>query len=93
MRKKSEVIDALADATGLTKSTVEAVLNAHRDLAHNALQREGEFQIHDIAILSTTVRQARTGRNPQTGRPLEIPASKGVRFRLAATLKRAINEV
>lgn len=91
MRKKSDVVDAIAQQTGLSKTDVDLVLNAQRDLAHASLKEDGEFQIHDVAILNITERQARTGRNPQTGQPLEIPASKGIRFKLAATLKRAIN--
>lgn len=92
MRKKSDIIAAIAENSGHSKKIVDDIINAQRDLAHQALKEDGEFQFHDVGILTLTERQARSGRNPQSGEPMEIPASKGVRFKVAKLLKRAINE-
>lgn len=92
MRKKSEIVAAIATQSGHSKAAVEEILNAQRDVVHQALQDSGEFQLHDVAIMNVTERPARTGRNPQSGEEMQIAASKGIRFKLAKTLKRAIND-
>jgi len=90
MRKKSDVIADIAQRTDLPKSTVEQVLNAQRDSLHDALKKDGEYQIHEVAILKVGERPARKGRNPQTGKEMDIPASNVVKFSVSKVLKDTI---
>ena len=72
--KKSELITAIANDTELHGKAVESVLDSLSRITSKRLGEGDEITIPGIAKLGTKVRAARTGRNPQTGAPLDIPA-------------------
>lgn len=90
MRKKSELIDAIAGNTGLTKTDVQAVLDALPEVATQALQKQESCILPGFGTLKVTHRAARKGRNPQTGKEMDIAASKSVSLKAAKQLKEAI---
>jgi DNA-binding protein HU-beta len=90
MRKKTDAINDISERTDLPKTTIEAVLNAQRESLHNALNKDGEYQLHEIGILKVGERPARKGRNPQTGDAIDIPAAKTVKFKVAKVLKDSV---
>lgn len=73
--KKSELVDALAQATGQTKSGVEAVLDALPDAVMQGLKGGDAVTLPGIAKIDARKRAARTVRNPATGATMQSPAT------------------
>ena len=84
---KAELIAQMANMTDLSKADTERVLNSFIDLAKKTLKKEGKLAIAGFGSFVVTKRKARKGRNPQTGEPIKIKASKTVRFRAGKALK------
>ena len=88
---KKELIDAISERSGLTKVNSEAALNAVVSCLTELLAKGDSIVLPGFASLSVKSRAARTGRNPATGQPINIPASKVVSFKTGKALKEAIN--
>ena len=93
---KSQLIDAIAHDIGFRKSDIEVVLeSAGRVIAqHFAAADAGvdaEAVLPGLGKLKATTRAARTGRNPQTGAPVEIPERMAVKFAAGKALDDWIN--
>ncbi len=84
---KSELVAEIAQRTNLTKADAERALNAFVDATKMTLKEEGKLTLAGLGSFIVTKRDARKGRNPQTGAEITIPASKGVRFRPGKALK------
>jgi DNA-binding protein HU-beta len=84
---QSELILKTAQVSGVSKKDTEAVLKTAGDIIGAALVETGEAVLPGLGKLVTGQRAARTGRNPKTGEPVEIPASKTVKFKAAKALK------
>jgi len=84
---KAELIAGIAQQTGLTKADAERALNAFFDLSKSAIKKERKLPLAGFGTFVVVERKARTGRNPQTGAPIQINASKVVRFRPGKELK------
>ncbi len=89
--KKPELIAAIAEDTGLTKDKSGEVLNALLDEITNAMTRSDAVSLIGFGTFSQRTRSARTGKNPQTGKAIQIPASKSVGFKPGKSLKDAVN--
>lgn len=89
---KTELIAAAAEQTGLTKKDTEKVINAALDTITAALVKGDKVQVSGFGIFEVKEREARTGRNPRTGEPMEIAASKNPAFKASKTLKDAIDK-
>jgi len=87
---KSQMLNALAEATGLSKKDVNGVLDALVDLAYKEVKKNGEFAIAGIGKLVKVHRKARMGRNPATGETIKIKAKTVVKFRVAKGAKDAV---
>jgi DNA-binding protein HU-beta len=90
MMTKSQVVAHLAEKAGIPKKTAAAVLEELVTLATKEAKRSGQFVIPGIGKAVKANRKARTGRNPQTGEPIQIPAKTVVKFRLAKAFKDAV---
>jgi DNA-binding protein HU-beta len=88
--KKSEMLTALAETTGMTKKTVAAFLDAYVDLAYKETKKNGVFVIPGLGKLVKRNRPKRKGRNPATGEAILIPAKVVVKFTLSKSAKDAI---
>ena len=88
---KTELVDAIADSTDLSKSQASDVINSILDEVTVALSKGNRVALPGLGSFSLSERSARTGRNPQTGKEIQIPASKSVRFSPASALKKAVN--
>ncbi len=90
---KSELVDALATSSGLTKAdsarAIDALFGSSGVIAL-ALRREERVQITGFGTFEAKHRKARTGRNPRTGATIMIPASKSPGFRAGKGFKDAI---
>jgi len=85
---KTQMVDSLAKKTDLKKTEIKAVLDELATLAYK--EAKNGFTIPGIGKLVLMQRAARTGRNPQTGEAIKIPAKKVVKFRVAKAAKDAI---
>ena len=90
--KKSEMIEALANQTGLTKADVEKVFNGTFNLFKEELSKGNDVAVAGFGTFKISNRAARTGRNPQTGETIEIAASKSVGFKAGSALKEIVNK-
>jgi len=87
---QTQVIAALADATGKSKADVKAFLSALSDMASKQAKKNGSFQLPGFGKLVVAKRAARKGRNPMTGAEIKIPAKTVVKFRIAKAMKDAV---
>lgn len=90
--KKSEMIEALAKETELTKADVEKVFNGTFDLFKKELGKGNNVAVAGFGTFKISKRSARTGRNPQTGETIKIAASKSVGFKAGSALKETVNK-
>jgi DNA-binding protein HU-beta len=81
---------ALAEEHDLSKKAAEAILTDMIDRIAKHLKKGERVRIVGLGILQVRKRAARTGRNPATGEPIQIKASKKVAFRAAKELKEAV---
>ena len=88
---KSELIEAVADAAGVSKADAERTVGAFFDTVVASAKSGGKVSWPGFGSFSTTERAARTGRNPQTGAPVQIAASTAMKFSASSTLKSALN--
>lgn len=89
--KKQEFIAEVAAIAGLNQRNTAAVLSAMADAVAQELAISGEVLIPGIGKLTAAHKQARTGRNPRTGQPLEIEAKTVVKFKPAKSLTDSLN--
>jgi DNA-binding protein HU-beta len=87
---KNQIIDNLAGKTGLTKKDIEAIVNGLFDEISDALKNKDKVQFVGFGTFETRERSSRSGRNPQTGETIEIPASTVPAFRAGNKLKEAV---
>ena len=90
--KKSEMIEALANQTGLTKADVEKVFNGTFNLFKEELSKGNDVAVAGFGTFKISERAARDGINPLTKKPLHIPAKKAVSFKAGSALKETVNK-
>jgi len=88
--KKAELIDAVAIKSELTKQDSKKVVDALFETISNTLSNEEKIQLIGFGTFEVRERAARTGRNPQTGEEMTIPASKVPAFKPGKELKEAL---
>lgn len=88
---KSELVDAIAERTGLTKADSERALSAVIDIVENTVKGGEKVTVPGFGTFSVSERKARTGRNPQTGATIKIAASKAPKFTAGSAFKAAVN--
>lgn len=89
---KSELIDAIAAEAGLTKVSASKVLDTFMNTVTDVLKSGGQIVLPGFGSFSTGNRAARTGRNPQTGKVIEIKASRVAKFKAGKNLKEAVQQ-
>ena len=89
---KAELINAIADETGLSKKDTEATINSFVNVVSNALAENDKVQLIGFGTFETRKRAARKGNNPQTGEELNIPASTTAALKVGKALKEKLNK-
>jgi len=89
---KKEFIAMIAEKTTLTKRDAEIALQAVTDSLTELLAKGDSIILPGFASISIRKRVARKGRNPATGKTIDIPASNAISFKAGTKLKKAINE-
>jgi len=87
---KSDLIGDVAAATGMTKKDVEKTVNAFISSIEEALKAGDKVQLIGFGTFEVRERQARKGRNPQTGKEITIAATKVPAFKVGKGFKEAI---
>jgi DNA-binding protein HU-beta len=88
---KTELIQALAHRTGQTKVASGEVVDAFFEIIGDALSQGDTVQLIGFGAFGITKTKARTGRHPQTGDAIQLPAGKRPKFTAGAKLKAAVN--
>ena len=87
---KAELIAAVAKEAKIPKVAAEKALNAFTGSVTKALKKGDKLTLTGFGTFSVARRRARTGRNPQTGREIKIPAAKVAKFKPGKELKSAV---
>lgn len=87
---KAELIEAIATDAGLSKADSKKALDAFIGATTKSLKKGDRVALVGFGSWSVSKRSARTGRNPQTGKEIKIPAKKVVKFKAGAELSGVI---
>jgi DNA-binding protein HU-beta len=87
---KDTLIGAMAEKSGLTRKDSEKALNAFIESVSDALARKEKVTLIGFGTFSVVTRAARTGRNPSTGQPMNIPAKDVPKFSPGTNLKNKV---
>jgi len=88
---KDDLVTAVATSTGISKSDGVHAVDAMLESIANALKGGDEVRLPGFGTFSVRQRNASEGRNPRTGEPIQIPASKLPKFKAGKILKEALN--
>ena len=88
---KSELVAAIAEKAELSKKDAEKALKAFTDTVAEQLKAGEKIQLVGFGTCEVAERAARTGKNPQTGAAIKIPASKAPKFKAGKALKDTVN--
>ncbi len=88
---KADLVNHIAGAAGIKKVQAEAALDALTNGIKSALANGDKVTLVGFGTFQVSERAARKGRNPRTKEVIDIPASKGVRFKTRKALKDAVN--
>ncbi|MFB4163980.1 HU family DNA-binding protein [Alteribacillus sp. JSM 102045] len=88
---KTELINQVAEQSGLSKKDTEAAVNATLENIEKSLKSGEKVQLIGFGNFEIRERAEREGRNPQTGETIKIPASKVPAFKPGKQLKEAVN--
>jgi len=83
----SALLQSVADHLGMKKSEAKAFVEGYTDVVKAYVMKGAKVKIGDIGMIMIRARKARMGRNPQTGEPVKIKASKKLAFRQSAVMK------
>ena len=89
--KKAELIDAMASESGLSKDESAAAADTLFGEMASALKKGDRLSLIGFGSFSISKRSARTGRNPQTGKEIQIAAKNVVKFKAGAELSKSVN--
>lgn len=89
---KTELVAAIAEKTELSKKDSEKALKAFIDVVTEELKKGEKIQLVGFGTFETAKRAARTGKNPQTGKEIKIPASVVPKFKAGKALKEVVNK-
>ncbi len=89
---RSELVAKISEKSELTKKDSEKALTAFIEAVTKELASQGKVQLVGFGTFEVRKREARTGRDPRTGNPIKIPASKAPAFKAGKALKDAVNK-
>lgn len=87
---RTELVSAIAEQSGLTKTQVDQALSGFQTVVTEALKKGESIRLTGLMSIDRVQRAARTGRNPRTREEIQIPARYGVKLTPGLTLKNAV---
>jgi DNA-binding protein HU-beta len=88
---KSDLIDAMAEDAGITKAAAKKALESFLGNVEGSLKKGNRVSLVGFGSWSVSKRAAREGRNPQTGKTINIAAKNVVKFKAGADLSNSVN--
>ena len=88
---KADLIDAMAEDAGISKSAAKKALDSFVENVSGSLKKGNRISLVGFGSFSVSMRSAREGRNPQTGAAIKIPAKNVVKFKAGADLNSKVN--
>ncbi len=88
---KSQLVDAMAQDAGISKSAAKKALESFLGNVEGALKKGGKVALIGFGTFSVQARKAREGRNPATGKTIKIPAKNVVKFKAGSALAKSVN--
>ncbi len=88
---KNELVAAVSEKAGLSKADATRAVDATFDVITEALRKNDDVRLVGFGTYTVGMRAASEGRNPRTGQPIQIPASKQPKFKPGKALRDAIN--
>jgi len=88
---KRRFVNRIAVATGYPKVHVDNVIDLFLDELIDTLAHDGRIELRNFGVFRTVELDARVGRNPRTGAPVDIPAARHVRFRAGKSMREKLN--
>ena len=88
---KGELINKVAESAGLTKAQASSAVNSVLESVGDSLKDGDKVTLIGFGTFSVSRREARTGRNPQTGKAIKIAAKSSVKFKAGKELTEAVN--
>ena len=88
---KGELINKVAESAGLTKAQASSAVNSVLESLGDSLKGGDKVTLIGFGTFSVSKREARTGRNPQTGKAIQIAAKSSVKFKAGKELTEAVN--
>jgi len=88
---KQELVSAIAEKSGITKVDAEKAINAFVEITKETLAKKESIQLIGFGTFSVSERSARTGRNPQTGKEIQIAAKNVAKFKAGKALDESVN--
>lgn len=89
---KSQLVEAIAAKSGLTKADSSRALEAFMDVVGETLKKGDKITLTGFGSFGVSRREAREGRNPKTGLPVKIAARNSVSFKAGSKLKEIVNQ-
>lgn len=89
---KSDLVDVIAESTGVSKSVAGKTLDKFLESITQALKKGEDVTLIGFGTFCVRERKARTGRNPKTGEALQIEASQAAVFKAGKALKEAVQK-
>jgi DNA-binding protein HU-beta len=89
---KQDLVATVADAADVSKAKAALAVDAVIDAIKGSLKKGNDVRLVGFGTFSVAQRAATTGRNPRTGDPIKIPASKQPKFKAGKELKEAVNK-
>ena len=88
---KSDLISKIAGDAGISKAQAQEALNSFTDSVSGAMKKGDKVVLIGFGTFSVSRRNARTGRNPQTGKEIQIAAKNVVKFKAGSDLSKKVN--
>ncbi len=88
---KAELLDQVADKAGVSKKDAEGVLSAFFDITVATAKKGDKLSWPGFGSFEGIKKKATTGRNPQTGAEVKIPARKALKFKASSTMREQLN--
>ena len=89
---KKEVVDKIAEKTGVKQSTVKAIVQQLLDEISSELAKSNRLEFRDFGIFEVKERAARMAQNPKTMEPVEVQAKRTVKFKMGRLMRERMNE-
>ena len=88
---KKELIDSIAEKTGISQSRVKPIVQQFLDEITSELAKGNRLEFRDFGIFEVKMQAARVAQNPKTLEPVEVPAKRTVKFKMGRLMKEGMN--